>query len=107
MKRTTTVLTLCLAVAASTIGGEEACSPRAAQTARDVADGALRGIDLACMLRSTIGDPEALARFCEYSEPLSPTLRRAIEDLVGARDAGRRAGWHPKDEASDAGTDAR
>ena len=64
------------------------CTPAQRQTARDVRDVVLPLKTLGCVMGSLITDARELARICGAADELVP----AIDNLIGVRDAGRRAG---------------
>lgn len=74
------------------------------QEARDVHDVVLKTTDLACVMGSLIVDPVALQHYCRLADELLPIVR----NLIGFREAGRRAGvsWAPPNDAPDASTEA-
>lgn len=69
------------------------------QQARDAHQAVLSATDLACVMGSFIVDPVELQRYCR----LADGLLSVIQNLIGFREAGRRAGvtWAP-----DAGAEA-
>ena len=64
------------------------CSPRDAQTARDVTDPVLKATDLACVMSSLLTDSREIASICRLADILIPIVQK----LVSVRDAARRAG---------------
>ena len=80
------------------------CTPQQTQTARDVHDAVLPLKNLACIMNSVLSDPLELQRWCRLADEVLP----AVRDLIGFRDAGRRAGavWHANVEPADGGADA-
>lgn len=76
------------------------CTPKQADDARGAADVVLPLKDLACVMGSVIVDPHELQLYCRLADKLLPLIR----ELIGFREAGRRAGvvWR---DPTDAGAD--
>ena len=107
------VATLSLLIgSAALVPSNASCNPQIARTVLHAA--ALTAENLDCIFGDAETDPVKQAKNC-HLEDSGPEIFRAIENLIGARDAGRRAGvaWKPLSDASahapsrDASSDGR
>ena len=65
------------------------CTPAQRQTARDVRDVVLPVKALACIMGSLVTDARELTRICDV---VDDALVPVVDNLIGFRDSGRRAG---------------
>lgn len=73
-----------------------ACTRPQVNTALDVTKEVLTIGEIACIMTSLLADPEAVLQACDMVEKANKVLP-VVRNLIGVRDAGRRAGVHYAD----------